>query len=88
MGLIEYYLIFAITTSIFAIIDVFIPELNNARQEGVRNVLTENPKLSVTVYFVLTVLIAPFVILPLLVPSMNVRFRNSLGKVIHEQEKI
>lgn len=87
MGLIEYYLIFALTTSIFALIDVFIPTLNQAREDGVANVLTENPKLSVLVYFFLTTLIAPFVILPLIVPSMNTRFKNSLAKVINEQEK-
>lgn len=88
MGLIEYYLIFALTTSIFALIDVFTPLLNKARANGVKNVLTENPKLSIFVYFILTILVAPFVILPLLVPSMNVRFRASLETIINEQEKI
>ena len=88
MGLMEYYLIFALTTSIFAIIDVFTPLLSKAKADGVKNVLTENYKLSVFVYFILTVIMAPFIILPLLVPSMNIRFRDSLSKIINEAEEI
>lgn len=85
MSFIEYYIIFALTTSIFALIDVFIPLLNEVRADEVVNVLTENPKLSCLVYFCLTTLTAPFVILPMLIPSMNVRFRESMAKIIREQ---
>jgi len=88
MGLIEYYLIFAFTTSIFALIDVFGPILSKAREDGISNVLTENPKLSILVYLCITTLIAPLVILPLLIPSMNARFRDSLATTVREQEKI
>lgn len=86
MGLIEYYLIFALTTSIMALIDVFLPTLNQARRDGIKNVLTENPKLSVVVYLVLTSIIAPLILLPLLVPSMNVRFRESLTATIRADD--
>lgn len=85
MGLIEYYLIFALTTSIMALIDVFLPTLNQARRDGISNVLTENPKLSVLVYLVITAIIAPLILLPLLIPSMNTRFRNSLADTIREE---
>lgn len=85
MSFIEYYIIFALTTSIFALIDVFIPLLNEVRADQVVNVLTENPKLSCLVYFCLTTLTAPFVILPMIIPSMNVRFRESMAKIIREQ---
>lgn len=85
MSFIEYYIIFALTTSIFALIDVFIPLLNEVRADEVVNVLTENPKLSCLVYFCLTTLTAPFVILPMIIPSMNVRFRESMAKIIREQ---
>lgn len=86
MGLIEYYLIFAITTSIFALIDVYVPTLKEAISKDVKNSLTANPKTSYVIYFIITAIIAPLVILPMLVPSMNERFRNSLSKIIHEQE--
>jgi len=85
MSFIEYYIIFALATSIFALIDVFIPVLAEVRTEEVVNVLTENPKLSCFVYFCLTALMAPFVIIPMLVPSMNIRFRKSMYKVVREQ---
>ena len=88
MSFIEYYILFALTTSIFSLIDVFIPVLNEARADNIKNVLTENPKLSCFVYFCLSILIAPFIIVPMLVPSMNYRFRDSIAKIINEQEKI
>lgn len=88
MSFIEYYIIFALATSIFALIDVFLPTLKEAAEEGVLNVLTDNPKLSCTVYFCLTLIVAPFVIIPLLVPSMNDRFKDSIAKIVREQEKI
>ena len=86
MGLIEYYFIFALTTSIFALIDIFLPILNEARAAEVNNVLTENPKLSCLVYFCISTIMAPLLILPMLVPSMNERFRNTMHKVINEEE--
>ena len=82
----EYYLIFAMTTSIFALIDVFIPVLREAISKDVKNSLTLNPKLSYVIYFIITAIIAPLIIMPMLVPSMNERFRTSLSKIIHEQE--
>ena len=86
--MLEYYIIFALATSIFALIDIFMPVLREAREFGVRNVLTENPKLSYAVYFCISTLIAPLIILPVLVPSMNARFRNSLANLVNEQEEI
>lgn len=86
MSLFELYLIFALATSIFGLIDVFIPILQEARNFGVVNVLTENPKLSYFVYFCLTALMAPIIVLPMLVPSMNARFRDSMTKIVNEEQ--
>lgn len=86
MGLTEYYLIFVFSTAFFALIDVFMPVLKQARTSGVKNTLTQNPKLSCTVYFFVTAVMAPLVFLPMLVPSMNERFRQSISNVVHEEE--
>lgn len=86
MGLIEYYLIFCLTTAIVALIDVFGPALRTAQADGVKNVLTENPKLSMCVYLCITTIMAPFIILPLLVPSMHERFKTSLTQIIREED--
>ena len=88
MGFIEYYLIFAFTTAIFALIDIFMPVMKEAISNGASNVLTENPKLSYFVYICISAIIAPLIIAPLLVPSMNERFRSSLSDMVHEQEEI
>ena len=84
----EYYIIFALATGVFALIDVFIPVLREARDFGVKNVLTENPKLSYFIYFCISAIIAPMIVLPVLVPSMNARFRASLANLVNEQEEI
>lgn len=84
----EYYIIFALTTAIFALVDVFMPVLRAAQDSGVNNTLTENPKLSYFVYLCITTIVAPMVILPLLVPSMNARFRDGMAVVVNQQEKI
>lgn len=86
MSFSEYYIIFALTTAIFSLIDIFIPVLREASTDNIENVLTENPKLSCFVYFCLIVLTAPLVIIPMIVPSMNYRYRDSIAKVIKEQQ--
>lgn len=87
MGLMEYYFIFALTTAIVALIDVFSPALRTAQADGIQNVLTQNPKLSMCVYLCITMVMAPFIILPLIVPSMHERFRSSLTEIIREEDQ-
>lgn len=87
MGLIEYYLIFALTTSLFALLDIFMPTMRKAASEGVDNVLTQNPKLSYFVYVCITTIIAPLVFLPLLVPSLNERFREGIAKTVYTADE-
>lgn len=86
MGLSEYYIIFCLTTALFALIDVFMPVLRKATLDGVQNTLTMNPKLSYFVYVCISAIIAPLLLLPLLVPSMNSRFRQSLADLVNEEE--
>jgi len=87
MGLIEYYLIFAFATSLFALIDIFYPTLKQAQAEGIDNTLTQNPKLSYFVYVCITTVIAPVVFLPLLVPSLNERFREGIAKTVYAADE-
>jgi uncharacterized membrane protein YdjX (TVP38/TMEM64 family) len=87
MGLIEYYLIFALTTSLFALIDIFYPTLKRAQAEGVDNTLTQNPKLSYFVYVCITTIIAPLVFLPLIIPSLNQRFREGIEKTVYAADE-
>lgn len=87
MGLIEVYLTFALATSLFALIDIFMPSMKQARNEGIDNVLTQNPKLSYFIYVCITTIIAPVVFLPLVIPSLNERFREGVCRTIYEQDQ-
>jgi hypothetical protein len=84
MTLFEWYLLVALTTSIYSMFDVYIPVLQKAIDNSVNNVLTNNFKLSCFIFFCITMVMTPFIILPLLVPSMNTRFRESLLKNISQ----
>jgi len=87
MGLIEYYFIFALATSLFALVDIFYPTLNRAKSEGVDNTLTQNPKLSYFIYVCITTIIAPLVFLPLLIPALNDRFREGIEKTVYAADE-
>ena len=84
MGLIEWYAIFALTTGIMALVTVFNPLLRKAQSLGIENPFTDNPLLTQVVYLVISVITAPVLFLPLVVPSMNVRFTNALEKQVLE----
>ena len=86
MGSSELYVICCLTTALFALFDVFMPVLREARQDGVQNTLTMNPKMSYFIYVCISGIIAPIILLPLLVPSMNIRFRQSLADLVNEEE--
>jgi len=84
MTIFEWYLLIALTTSIYSMFDVYIPVMQKAIDNSVSNVLTNNFKLSCFIFFCITMVMTPFIILPLLVPSMNTRFRESLLKNISQ----
>jgi len=84
MTIFEWYLLIALTTSIYSMFDVYIPVMLKAKTNSVSNVLTNNFKLSCFIFFCVTMVMTPFIILPLLIPSMNNRFRESLLKNISQ----
>jgi hypothetical protein len=82
MGVIEWYALFALTTGIMALVTVFNPLLRKAQAAGIENPFTDNPLLTQVVYLVLSVISAPVLFLPLVVPSMNARFTATLEKEV------
>ena len=84
MGVIELYLAFAISTAIIALVFAFNPILRKAQALGIENPFTDNPLLTRVVYLIISALIAPVLVLPLLVPSMNTRFIAALEKSLLE----
>lgn len=86
MGLIEYYAIFAIATALLSLIDIFMPVMKTAINDGVLNDFTYNPKLSYFIYFCINLIIAPIVIIPLTVPSFNIRMYKKMLEAVSAED--
>lgn len=82
MELIGYYLLFAFSTSITACYFWFWPLLRQAQVEGVINTFTLQPKTSVVVYILVSSVLAPLLVFPLLSESMAQRFSEGLAREI------
>jgi hypothetical protein len=86
MGIIEYYLLFAFSTSITACYIWFYPLLQKARHNNVENGFTKNPKLSIVVYILVSTVVAPLLVLPLLFTKYAEAFERGLSKEILKQD--
>lgn len=82
MELIGYYLLFAFSTSITACIFWFWPLLQQAREQKISNTFTQSPKTSVVVYIILSAVVAPVLVFPLLNSRMAEQFQAGLAKEI------
>jgi hypothetical protein len=86
MGVIEYYLLFAFSTSFTACYLWFYPLLQKARSNNVENGFTKNPKLSIFIYIIISTIVAPFLVLPLLFTKYAEAFERGLSKEILKQD--
>jgi hypothetical protein len=86
MGLIEYYVLFAFSTSITACYLWFWPLLQKAGEQGIKNSFTTSPILSSLIYIIISAVIAPILIMPLLSNSMAEKFERGLSKEILKQD--
>ena len=87
MELIWYYLVFALATGITICIFALAPLVNEARELGVENTFTRNPKLSYLVYIILTAIIAPLVFCTLLFPATSQKFSDGLRKEVFKADE-
>lgn len=86
MGLIEYYLLFAFSTSITACYLWFWPLLQKAKEQNIKNSFTGYPILSTLIYVFISAFIAPLLIMPLLSNNMAQKFEHGLSKEILKQD--
>jgi preprotein translocase subunit SecG len=86
MGLIEYYVLFAFSTSITACYLWFWPLLQKARSQNITNSFTGYPVLSTLIYIFISAFIAPILIMPLLSNNMAEKFEHGLSKEILKQD--
>ena len=86
MGIIELYLIFALTTSITCCILFFLPVLGEIRSQGVINEFTQHPIISTIIFIGVSCILAPFLILPILFEARAEDFKRGLRKSIVEKD--
>lgn len=86
MGLIEYYLLFAFSTSITACYLWFWPLVQKAKEQNIKNQFTEYPIVSTIIYVIISAVVAPLLVLPLLFSSMAESFERGLSKEILKQD--
>lgn len=87
MTVVEYYILFCLTTSIYSLIDLFGPAIGRASADGIKNEITENPKLSIVIFFLINFIIAPLLFPILMVPSLTAKALTGLEKVLREPNK-
>lgn len=86
MGLIEYYLLFAFSTSITACYLWFWPLLQKAKSQDIKNSFTDHPILSSIIYIFISAVIAPVLLMPLFSNDMAEKFELGLSREILKQE--
>lgn len=84
MDVLTIYLIFAVTTSLSSIYELFWPALKAARDLGIQNELTQAPYLSTFIFFCINVIVAPLVFLVIVIPGMHQKAYAGISKVTHE----
>jgi hypothetical protein len=87
MGLIEYYIIFALTTGLSSCYLFLVPAINKAKAEGVINSFTTNTKLSYLVYILSTAIFAPLTIFPIIFNSSGNKFMTGIERVVLESNE-
>lgn len=86
MGLIEYYIIFALATSLACCYEFFWPTIVEAKDLGISNEFTEYPKLSCFIYICISTIMAPILVLPLLSSVKAEQFKNGLRNAIFNKD--
>jgi ABC-type molybdate transport system permease subunit len=86
MSFIEGYTIFAFSTAIAACYFWFWPIMMQAVKNKVDNSFTKRPILSAVVYIIMTAIIAPLIVLPLLIPSYSEAFERGLRREMDKPE--
>lgn len=86
MEIIEFYLLFALTTGISSCVLFLVPAVTIAKELGVENSFTENTWLSYLIYIIITSITAPFAVLPIFIPSFSKRFKAGLERSVMESQ--
>lgn len=86
MSILEGYTIFAFSTALAACYLWFWPAIQFLISEGIDNSFTKRPWLSVVVYVLMTAVIAPVIVLPLLSTQYGEAFDRGLRRAMQEKD--
>lgn len=78
MDLIGWYVLFAVTTSLVGIYELWAPVMQQLEKEDNKHNMIEYKFISYIIFFLVNLLAAPLIILPCLIPSMGTRFKLAL----------
>jgi len=84
MGLIELYILFAITTGIASIYELIWPVILSLKETNPELLVIKQWKLTVIVLFIMCVIAAPVLLIPCIFPKRGEEFR----KTLHAQLKM
>lgn len=84
MEVLMWYVLFATTTSLAAMYELFIPVIRELRSIQPKNNAVEYSWITYSVFFLLTLVLAPLVLPSCLIPSFGERFKKSLLSSLSE----
>lgn len=82
MGLIEGYILFALATTIAALYEIFVPVLSSLSLTHAELQVIQHKWITLATFTCITLVAAPLLLLPCIVPSMGERFRKSLWETL------
>ena len=85
MGLIEGYILFALATTIAALYELFIPVINSLSLTHSEIQVIQHKWITLATFTCITLVVAPMMLLPCIVPSMGERFRKSLWETLVQE---
>jgi uncharacterized membrane protein YdjX (TVP38/TMEM64 family) len=86
MEIIEFYLLFAVTTGITSCVLFLAPAVALAKELNIDNSFTTNTWLSYLIYIIITTITAPFAVLPIFIPSFSERFTVGIRRAVMESQ--
>lgn len=82
MGLIEGYILFALATTIASLYELYIPVINSLSLTHAEVSVVQHKWITLGTFTCITLVVAPLMLLPCIVPSMSERFRKSLWETL------
>lgn len=85
MGLIEGYILFALATTIASLYELFVPVINSLSLTHPEVPVVQHKWITLGTFTCITLVVAPLMLLPCIVPSMGERFRKSLWETLVQE---